>query len=181
MWFKYSRAVYNRSHDRAVSKGSPGRKFTSLTSKSPDEELTCYAPRDLVVNASPSPERWLPAIRKIVASADPQQPVSNIRTMNEIVAGQTESRTIQLRVLISLYRSRDPAGRRGHLWAALVCGVFAAAGIWNSHCARRPAGRHLQDGVETGCHYRYGRPVARCGAGLFLSQGGAGFAGRDQA
>ena len=102
MWFKYSRAVYNRSHDRAVSKGSPGRKFTSLTSKSPDEELTCYAPRDLVVNASPSPERWLPAIRKIVASADPQQPVSNIRTMNEIVAGQTESRTIQLRVLISL-------------------------------------------------------------------------------
>ena len=42
----------------------------------------------------------MPAIRQIVHAADPEQPISNIRTMDEVVAGETESRTIQMRVLV---------------------------------------------------------------------------------
>jgi putative ABC transport system permease protein len=38
-------------------------------------------------------------VRSIVRSADPEQPVANVRTMSEIVARQTESRTVQVRVL----------------------------------------------------------------------------------
>jgi putative ABC transport system permease protein len=65
-----------------------------------DDGLTYYAPKDLVIHSSQPPERLLPAIRKIVHEADPEQPISSVRTMDEVVAGETESRTIQMRVLV---------------------------------------------------------------------------------
>jgi len=66
----------------------------------PDGMITYYAPKDLVIHSSQPPDRLLPAIRQIIHSADPQQPISDIRTMDEVVAGETESRTIQMRVLV---------------------------------------------------------------------------------
>jgi len=65
----------------------------------PDGWLDYYAPRDLVIQSQPA-ERLLPAIREIIHKADPEQPISNIRTMEEVLAGETESRTIQMRVLV---------------------------------------------------------------------------------
>jgi predicted permease len=65
----------------------------------PDDGFTYYAPKDLVIHSSQPPAHLLPAIRQIIHAADPQQPISNIRTMEEVVAGETESRTIQMRVL----------------------------------------------------------------------------------
>jgi len=38
-------------------------------------------------------------VRQIVHSADAEQPISNVRTMADIVEGETASRTAQLRVL----------------------------------------------------------------------------------
>jgi predicted permease len=67
----------------------------------PDGWLSGYVPKDLVVYSSQAPENLAPAVRRIIANTDPQQPISNIRTMDEIVAGQTESRAVQMRVLIT--------------------------------------------------------------------------------
>ena len=67
----------------------------------PDGWIIGYIPKDLAIHSSQPPERLIPAVRKIIAAADPEQPVSNVRTMEEIVAGETESRTIQMRVLIT--------------------------------------------------------------------------------
>ena len=64
-----------------------------------DGWLIGYTPKDLVIHSSQAPETLLPTIRKIIASADPEQPISNVRTMAEIVGGETESRTVQMRVL----------------------------------------------------------------------------------
>jgi putative ABC transport system permease protein len=66
----------------------------------PDGWFSPYMPKDLVIHSSQSPERLVPAIRQIIRTADPEQPISNIRTMAEVVAGETESRTIQMRVLV---------------------------------------------------------------------------------
>jgi predicted permease len=66
----------------------------------PDGWLDYYAPKDLVIQSSQPAERLLPAIRQIIHQADPEQPISNIRTMEEVLAGETESRTIQMRVLV---------------------------------------------------------------------------------
>jgi putative ABC transport system permease protein len=53
----------------------------------------------LVIHSSQPPQYLFPAIRRIIATADSEQPISDVRTMGEIVAGETESRTIQMRVL----------------------------------------------------------------------------------
>ena len=72
-----------------------------LSSKQdPDGWLTYYAPKDLVIYSTQQPETLLPAIRQIIHKTDPEQPISDVRTMADVVAGETESRTIQMRVLI---------------------------------------------------------------------------------
>lgn len=65
----------------------------------PDGYFPIYSPKDLVVHSAHPVEQVLPAIRQILHNIDPEQPVSNVRTVAEVVAGQTESRTVQMRVL----------------------------------------------------------------------------------
>jgi len=58
-----------------------------------------YSPKDLVVRSDAPPATLVPSIRRIIQSADRQQPISDVRTMGDIVETQTASRSIQLRVL----------------------------------------------------------------------------------
>ncbi len=67
----------------------------------PDGWLIGYVPKDLVIHSSTAAENLLPAVRRIIANADAQQPISNIRTMAEIVGGETASRSLQMHVLIA--------------------------------------------------------------------------------
>ncbi len=61
--------------------------------------LIFYTPKDIVIRTTSSTSALVPALRRIVHDADPQQPVSDIRTMDEIVGEQTAPRLAQLRVL----------------------------------------------------------------------------------
>jgi predicted permease len=54
-----------------------------------------YAPKDLVIRASGNLTALAPAIREIVHQADPLQPVSDIRTMSDIVDNETLPRRVQ--------------------------------------------------------------------------------------
>ncbi len=65
----------------------------------PDASIIGYAPKDLLIHSSQPLQNLIPSLRRIIAAADPEQPISNIRTMDEIVTGETESRAIQMRVL----------------------------------------------------------------------------------
>jgi predicted permease len=68
-----------------------------------DGSIIFYTPKDLVVRSSSAdPAALLPAIRDIVRRVDPQQPISNVRMMEEIVAEKTASRAVQARLLGSL-------------------------------------------------------------------------------
>jgi predicted permease len=64
-----------------------------------DGDFPFYAPKDLAVRVSGDPRSLVPAIADIVRRADPEQPVSDVRLMAEIVADQTASRSVQARVL----------------------------------------------------------------------------------
>jgi hypothetical protein len=64
-----------------------------------DRSFVFYAPKDVVIKSSTPPLQLVPAIRAIVNRADPQQPVSNVRTMTDVVEANTASRAVQLRVL----------------------------------------------------------------------------------
>jgi len=59
-----------------------------------------YVPTTLVIRTSQAdPLQVAPAVRRIIASVDPLLPVTNVRPLGEIVAGETASRRAQLIVL----------------------------------------------------------------------------------
>jgi predicted permease len=64
-----------------------------------DRYLVWYAPKDLAVRTAVSPTSLTAAIRAIIHDADPQQPVSDLQTLTEIVESNTASRRVQARVL----------------------------------------------------------------------------------
>ncbi|HEX9941883.1 MAG TPA: ABC transporter permease [Thermoanaerobaculia bacterium] len=66
-----------------------------------DGAITSYTPKDLVVRtAGPSSvDNLMPRIRDIVKAADPEQPISNVRMMSDIIADETAPRVTQLRLL----------------------------------------------------------------------------------
>jgi putative ABC transport system permease protein len=64
-----------------------------------DNAFFFYAPKDLVIRSTAPTASLLPAIRQIVKVADPEQPISDVRTMREIVDEETASRVTQLRLL----------------------------------------------------------------------------------
>jgi predicted permease len=58
-----------------------------------------YEPKDLVIRAEGNSAALLPQIYRIVRGADAEQPVSNVRTLADIVEASTASRSIEVRVL----------------------------------------------------------------------------------
>jgi predicted permease len=58
-----------------------------------------FDPKDLVVRHTGAAEALVPAIRQIVRSVDPEQPISDVRSMEQVLAGETASRRAQLQVL----------------------------------------------------------------------------------
>src|SRR5688572_2269584 len=70
----------------------PAAQFT-------DGDPLFYAPQDLAIRASVPVTTLVPAVRAIIAAADPLLPIINVRTLEDIVSLETASRVVQLRVL----------------------------------------------------------------------------------
>jgi predicted permease len=58
-----------------------------------------FDPKELVIRHSGQREAVVSAVRQIVRAVDPEQPISNVRTMDEVLAGETVARRGQLHVL----------------------------------------------------------------------------------
>ena len=65
----------------------------------PDGGLIAYPPQDLVVRSTAASSMLVPALRGIITKADPRQPISDIRLLQDLVDAETAPRTAQLRVL----------------------------------------------------------------------------------
>jgi putative ABC transport system permease protein len=66
-----------------------------------DGNFVTFAPKDLAVRASGDLLALVPAIRRIVTEADPEQPVSDVKTMDQIVGDQTAPRAAHARILLA--------------------------------------------------------------------------------
>jgi putative ABC transport system permease protein len=66
----------------------------------PDGGLMFYAPKDLVVRASVPVASLTQSVRHIVSAADPEQPLSDVRLLSDIVAGDAAGRRAQLFVIL---------------------------------------------------------------------------------
>ena len=64
-----------------------------------DGDPLFYVPQDLAIRASVPVTTLVPAVRAIIAAADPLLPIINVRTLEDIVSLETASRVVQLRVL----------------------------------------------------------------------------------
>jgi predicted permease len=64
-----------------------------------DGSIIGYAPKDLVIRTSADPETLLPAIRRIVRRADPEQPISDVALLTDIATAEAVPRLAQLRVI----------------------------------------------------------------------------------
>lgn len=58
-----------------------------------------YIPRDLVIRSSAAPATLLPAIRQIIAKADPELPLSDVQTLSAVVDADTTPRRVQARMV----------------------------------------------------------------------------------
>lgn len=65
----------------------------------PDTAFMNDDPQNLIIRYAGTTEALLPAVRQIVRAADPEQPISDIRAMEDVVAGETATRRAQLRIL----------------------------------------------------------------------------------
>ena len=64
-----------------------------------DGDIIYYVPKDLVLRTSVPPAALVPALRRIIAAADSELPVSDVRMLGDVVAAETESRSVQARAL----------------------------------------------------------------------------------
>jgi predicted permease len=66
-----------------------------------DGNFPAFVPKDLVVRTSMAPATLIPAIREIVARTDSQIPISDVRTLGELVASDAAPRRFQARALLA--------------------------------------------------------------------------------
>jgi predicted permease len=65
----------------------------------PGDDLIGYTPKDLAIRSSGNLDALVQSVRRIIRGADPEQPISQIRTLAGIVEGNTAPRTVQVRIL----------------------------------------------------------------------------------
>jgi putative ABC transport system permease protein len=68
----------------------------------PDTAFINDDPKDLIIRYAGTAGTLLPAVREIVRVADPEQPISDVRTLDDVVAGETATRRAQLNILGTL-------------------------------------------------------------------------------
>jgi putative ABC transport system permease protein len=61
--------------------------------------LGFYAPRDLVIRTTVDPLSVVAAARNEIHQVDPEQPISNVRTMNQVLGEETASRSLGMTLL----------------------------------------------------------------------------------
>ncbi|MEX2282442.1 MAG: ABC transporter permease [Gemmatimonadota bacterium] len=114
-----------------------------------------HDPKDLAIRTSGSPLALLPAVREVVRRVDPEQPISDVMTISDLLALQTASRAAQVQVLIAL---------------AAVALLLAGLGIYGLLAytvaqMRREIGVRLALGAEPG---RIARGIVWNGMSLVL-------------
>jgi predicted permease len=81
--------------------GSSEPQVYLAASQMQDRWFVWFTPKDFVVSTAPTvdPITLMPAIRRIVAQADPLQPISDVQTFQDLIDAETAARRVQLWVI----------------------------------------------------------------------------------
>jgi putative ABC transport system permease protein len=128
-----------------------------------DGAIIGYTPRELVIRSAGDPWRLMPDVRRIVARVDPQQPISDVRLVSEILGGETAPRSVQARVL---------AGFAGAALLLAAIGIHGLLAFTVSH-RQREFGVRMALGARPAdilrLVLRQGAVLAAVGAGVGLA------------
>ena len=80
--------------------------------QAPDAFPANHDPKDLVIRHSGQDEALIAAVRQIVRAVDPEQPISDVRPMDDVLARETASR-----------RGSSRCSARSRLWRSCSAGV----------------------------------------------------------
>jgi predicted permease len=89
---------------RGLERRSEPQVYLPFTQQG-DNQTMGYTPKDLVVRFDASHgdddamQAAVPRIREVLAAADPDQPITDIRPLSAIIEGETVTRMVQVRVL----------------------------------------------------------------------------------
>jgi ABC-type antimicrobial peptide transport system permease subunit len=89
--------------------------------------LAFYAPKDLVVRAGANPMALAPAVRRIIHEADADQAISDVQSLEYLVAAQIATPRAQLRVL---------GGFAGIALLLAAIGIHGLVSFWASSRTR---------------------------------------------
>lgn len=84
-------------HVRGLERTSEPQVY--LPYKQQDRVADWYAPKDLVIHAIGNAQALAPSVRRIIRETDPEQPISDIQMLTEVVAAQTSWRKVQVGIL----------------------------------------------------------------------------------
>lgn len=66
-----------------------------------DNAIIGYVPKALVIRSSVDSGTLMPSIRSIISKADPEIPISNVRTLVDILDDETLARRTQIRIIVA--------------------------------------------------------------------------------
>jgi putative ABC transport system permease protein len=116
-----------------------------------------FMPKDLVIRTTAPMAQIVPAARRIIHEADPALPISNVRSLPDLVADQTATRAVQVRVISAF---------------AIIAFFLAAVGIHGLLAFSVSTRKHeigvrmalgAQQGEIVGLVVRQGAVLALCG------------------
>ncbi len=138
-------------------------------------QTTLYPVRlaDFAVRTAGDPRQLVNAISRQIWQIDKDQPVTNVRTMDEIIDLSVSERRFQTLLLAVFAVGGGGLGDRGDLQRAGVFGEPANFGAGYSHRVGRRAAQHLRVGAAAGgnadCRGHGDRPRRRSGADACLA------------
>jgi predicted permease len=84
---------------RSLEQSIEGQVYMSAAQMPPHGGMIFFAPKDLVVRTTGDPTSLAPALRRIVHEVDPEQAVSNVQLLEDVVSSKTAPRRTQLHVV----------------------------------------------------------------------------------
>ncbi len=88
---------------RGLERASEPQVYLPYRQQVPDGMMFWYHPKDLVIRYKGDGDTaaLLSQVRRIVAAADPEEPISDVQTLSQVIETETAPRTVQVYVLLS--------------------------------------------------------------------------------
>lgn len=91
--------VVNDVRVRGLERSSEPQVYLPYRQYDSDRISPFYVPQSLVIRSNGDVRALAPALRRIIHAEDPRQPVSDVRTLNDILDGETAARRVHLTAL----------------------------------------------------------------------------------